>query len=171
MEIREERLNEVHAVRAVIVRAFDKSPETVVLVDLMRARSKILLSYVAEENGKIVGNVMFLPSILKSNDQEIDVATLAPLCVLPELQNQGIGTQLVREALAALRERGHDLVFVLGHRRYYPRFGFRAAGPLGVRNRDHGAGPSFMVLELRPGALDGIAGELVYPPEFKEAGL
>lgn len=168
--LREERPEDVQAVQAMVVQAFDKSPETATLVELMRVRNKLLLSYVAEQEGRIVGNIMFLPSALKSDGMEVEVATLAPMCVLPEFQRQGIGTRLTKEALRILHERGHPVVFVLGHPEFYPRFGFRPAGPVGIKSGDYD-GPAFMVLELRQGALNGMTGELIYPPEFEEAGL
>jgi putative acetyltransferase len=55
-------------------------------------------------------------------------------------------------------------VIVLGHPAYYPRFGFSAklAEPLASPY----AGEAFMALELVPGALAGVSGEVRYPPPF-----
>lgn len=49
---------------------------------------------------------------------------LAPLAVVPSCQKQGVGRLLIAEGLQLLRERGAKLVFVLGHKEYYPRHGF-----------------------------------------------
>ena len=49
---------------------------------------------------------------------------LAPLAVVPSCQKQGVGGLLIAEGLQLLRERGAKLVFVLGHKEYYPRHGF-----------------------------------------------
>jgi putative acetyltransferase len=51
---------------------------------------------------------------------------------------------------------------VLGHPDYYPRFGFRPAWDFGLYYGVPGANPAFMVCELRPGALRGHGGEVVY---------
>jgi putative acetyltransferase len=55
-------------------------------------------------------------------------------------------------------------VIVLGHPHYYPRFGFSAdrARPLTAPY----SGDAFTALALRPGALDGRSGRVVYPAAF-----
>lgn len=90
--------------------------------------------------------------------------SLAPIAVLPSHQRKGIGSWLVREGLRACREAGHRIVIVLGHPEFYPRFGFSAkrAEPL----RSPYSGPAFMAVELLPDALQGIEGEIRYPPPF-----
>lgn len=49
---------------------------------------------------------------------------LAPLAVKPAYQGQGIGGRLIKAGLQLLEEKGSNLVFVLGHREYDPRYGF-----------------------------------------------
>ena len=73
---------------------------------------------------------------------------------------------LVREGLKACGEAGHQIVVVLGHPEFYPRFGFSVelAGCL----RSPFSGPAFMAIELVPGALEGIAGDVRYPPPFDD---
>jgi putative acetyltransferase len=56
---------------------------------------------------------------------------------------------------------------VLGHPEFYPRFGFSAM--MAGRLESPFSGPAFMAVELVPGALEGVAGEVWYPPPF--AGL
>jgi putative acetyltransferase len=70
----------------------------------------------------------------------------------------------VQEGLRVCAAAGHRIVVVLGHADYYPRFGFSAglAQPLQAPF----SGPSFMALELTPGALTGISGEVRFPPPF-----
>ena len=93
------------------------------------------------------------------------IAALGPMAVLPTWQKRGVGSQLVRAGLEICRAAGYDLVIVLGHTTYYPRFGFQPAPPLGIR-WEHGADSHFMVMELRPGALAGASGVVRYRPEF-----
>jgi len=87
------------------------------------------------------------------------------MAVLPEFQNQGIGSALVRAGLEHCREQGHRTVIVLGHPYFYPRFGFSAklAEPLWS---PFGGGETWMAMELAPGALGGVAGRVEYPPPF-----
>jgi len=89
------------------------------------------------------------------------------MAVVPELQKNGIGSQLVQSGLAELRAAGHELVVVLGHPAYYPRFGFGKASTYGIRSEYAVPDEVFMALELKPGVLRGRGGGVVrYRPEF-----
>jgi len=95
---------------------------------------------------------------------------LAPMAVLPALQGQGIGTELVREGVEACRRLGHTIVVVVGHPRFYPRFGFVPAAQYGIRAPFEVPEEAFMVLVLgRPERLEGISGLVQYPSAFNEA--
>ncbi len=91
------------------------------------------------------------------------------MAVLPQCQNRGIGSALVRRGLEEARTRGHRLVIVVGHPEYYPRFGFIRAQPLGIRPPFEVPVEAFLALELQPEALHGIQGVVEYPPEFNES--
>jgi putative acetyltransferase len=91
------------------------------------------------------------------------------MAVLPELQNQGIGSRLVREGLDECRRIGCDVVVVVGHPEYYPRFGFVPASQKGLCCEYPVPDEVFMALELKPGALANQEGLLRYRPEFKDA--
>lgn len=107
----------------------------------------------------------YRPSQSTSQPPSRPLAALGPVAIAPTHQRQGIGSQLIVAGLDLCRAMGYDLVIVLGHREYYPRFGFRPAAPLGIR-WEHGAEAHFMVLELQPGALAGVSGVARYRPEF-----
>ena len=92
------------------------------------------------------------------------------MSVLPEFQRQGIGSKLVTAGLEACRANGHDVVFVLGHTAYYPRFGFSRASDYRIEN-EYNAGDSFMVIDLKEGVLPLISGMAKYAPEFREAAV
>jgi putative acetyltransferase len=89
---------------------------------------------------------------------------LAPVAVLPDQQRQGIGAELIRYGLNWLHQKGETIVIVLGSPNYYPRFGFSA------EKARHLVSPfppeAFMALELKTGALDGMAGRVKYPDSF-----
>jgi putative acetyltransferase len=89
------------------------------------------------------------------------------MSVLPEFQNRGIGSRLVREGLEACRQRDYEVVVVLGHIDYYPRFGFVRAKDRGLDN-EYDAVDAFMVMELRKGVLERIHGLVKYAPEFRD---
>lgn len=63
---------------------------------------------------------------------------------------------------------GHKIVILLGHPAYYSRFGFLPARVKGLEVPIPAPDEAFMALELIPGALDGINGMVIYPPEFME---
>jgi putative acetyltransferase len=134
------------------------------LVDALRSEGYGRVSLVADEEGLAVGHILFSELLIVTPRRTVEALSLAPLAVVPDRQRRGIGSGLVREGLRACLERGHRIVVVLGHPEFYPRFGFSAAlaGPLGAPF----SGPAFMALELVPGALEGVSGEVSYPPPF-----
>jgi putative acetyltransferase len=157
MLVRLETPSDHDAVRRVHASAFT-TPEEADLVDALRAAAKPLVSLVAEEDGEVVGHVMFSPVTLPDHPER-RLMSLAPLAVVPTRQRSGIGAALLRAGLEHCREIGTGAVVVLGHPTYYPRFGF-------VRADDYGIGCPFldapsdawMLLELEPGHLRGANG-------------
>ncbi len=166
--VRPERPDDVAAIRGVNERAFGGVAEAG-LVDALRKAGKATVSLVAQENDRVVGHILFSPVTLERAPFGVRGVGLAPMSVLPELQNRGIGSQLVHHGLAACRAAGCDLAVVLGHVDYYPRFGFTQARQFGLEN-EYQAGDAFMVLELRKGALNDVSGLVKFATEFREAG-
>jgi putative acetyltransferase len=68
--------------------------------------------------------MLFSRMLIETGNRPMSAVALAPRAVLPEHQRRGVGGQLVRHGLDWLRERGEQVVIVLGHPAYYPRFGF-----------------------------------------------
>ncbi|HTB18851.1 MAG TPA: N-acetyltransferase [Bryobacteraceae bacterium] len=161
--IREEQPGDQQLVRHVNEAAFGRSDEAD-LIDGLREEGAVLLSLVAEVNGQIVGHILFSRMIVETRQVSLAAVSLAPMAVLPEHQGRKVGSQLVRRGLAELLKRGERIVIVLGHKNYYPRFGFTA------EKARYLASPfppeAFMALELADGALDGIHGTVKYPAAF-----
>jgi aminoglycoside 6'-N-acetyltransferase I len=84
---------------------------------------------------------------------------------LPDFQNQGIGSALTRRGLEVCREQGHRIVVVVGHPRFYQRFGFSHEMATRLESPYSGS-DSHMAAELVPGALGQVSGKLLYPPPF-----
>lgn len=164
--IREERAGDIEAVRAINSAAFGGDDEAH-LVDALREAGALLLSLVAERDGKVIGHIAFSAASL-DEAPEIDVVGLAPIAVLPGYQRQGVGSAMIQAGLERLRKAGYELVMVLGHPAYYPRFGFEPASRFGVRWTQPVPDEAFMLLELQPGVLAGVHGVLRYHP-FIEA--
>tara|TARA_Y100000588_G_scaffold392070_1_gene502671 strand:+ start:1184 stop:1684 length:501 start_codon:yes stop_codon:yes gene_type:complete len=158
--IREEAKGDRIPIREVNWSAFGTEIEAD-LVDRLRAEGLARLSLVAEagEDG-LVGHILFS----EVQVGEMPVLALAPMAVKPEWQRRGVGTQLVETGLKLCQEAGHKAVLVVGHPAYYPRFGFSVERAKGLNSPF--SGEAFMVLELGPGALDGVTAEVQYPPAF-----
>jgi putative acetyltransferase len=161
--IREERPSDRDAIFAVNARAFETDAEAR-LVDILRERNAVVVSLVAEIDGAVAGHILFSPVTVGDGA----FVALAPMSVLPEHQRSGVGSALVRAGIAACRARGDAAIFVLGHAEYYPRFGFVPAGPKGLHYQSEEFDPHFFVLELRPGALDGVQGLVEFHAAFDE---
>ena len=146
------------AIRAVEEAAFGQ-PDEAELVDRLRADVDALVELVAEDGGEVVGHILFSPM---RNEAGLSVAALAPVAVAPARQRGGVGGALVRAGLEACRAAGVDLVVVLGHADYYPRFGFSAQAAEALTAPF--SGPHFMALELTPGALRPMT--VRYAPAF-----
>ena len=137
-------------------------------MDRLRDAGALTLSLVAEVEGRIIGHIAFSPVRISSESSETEVMGLAPMSVRPEFQRSGVGSQLVRRGLEMLRENGYEIVVVLGHPAYYPRFGFEQADSRGIAWEFDAPAEAFMVMELRDGALEGVHGKVRYRPEFNE---
>ena len=161
--IRAEVPTDYDAIREVNRPAFGGEDEAR-LVAALRDAGYVKMSQVAEVGGQVVGHILFSVLPIVRADGTVEALALSPLAVLPSHQRRGIGSSLVREGLTACTEVGHRIVVVLGHPEFYPRFGFSAE--LAGRLKSPFSGPSFMAAELVPGALEGVKGEVRYPPPF-----
>ncbi len=165
MIIRHEEPADQAAIRHVNEAAFQGVGEANA-IDALRRRGQLTLSLVAVLDQQIVGHLLFTPAIIEASDRVWPALGLAPLAVLPEFQRQGIGTALMKAGLDQCRELGYEIVIVLGHVAYYPRFGFEPAYRYGVSNEFGVTGDAFMILGLHSGALDGVGGTAKYQPEW-----
>jgi putative acetyltransferase len=163
LTIREEAPADFAAIHELNRLAFGQDDEAA-LVDRLRAEGLVVASLVAVEDGTVTGHILFTRLPIDTPAGTVAAVALAPMAVRPERQRQGIGSALVRAGVEVCRALGERIVIVVGHPEYYPRFGFSAelAGPL----RSPYSGPACMALELAPGALAGIAGDIRYPDAF-----
>lgn len=148
MQIRPATPGDHTAIHAVVAAAFGQ-PDEADLVDALRADGDALVELVAEADGAVVGHILFSPL---ATDTDARFAALAPLSVQPGRQKDGLGTWLMETGHELLRAAGIEAVIVLGHPAYYPRVGYSAEAAKTVKSPF--AGPSFMALALKPGALD-----------------
>lgn len=119
------------------------------------------LSLVAEEDGRIVGHILFTKADVGGHT----VLALAPLSVLPPHQRKGIGQALMAEGHRIAKKLGFDYSVVLGHAGYYPRAGYRPASRFGIKAPFDVADENFMAFKLNPGAAE-LHGTIRYDTAF-----
>lgn len=167
MQVRPELPTDAEAVRAVNQAAFETNTEAN-LVELLHEQASRLISLVADDSGSIVGHILFSPAVLLGHPG-VKIMGLAPMAVLPARQRRGIGSTLVRAGLDACTQLGFAAVIVLGHAKYYPRFGFQPASRFALGCEYDVPDDVFMALELEPGILTGKTGTIRYHPAFVSA--
>ena len=163
--VRNEKPEDIIAIHEVNEKAFGQ-PAEANLVDALRANGKVILSLVAVQDDKVVGHILFSPVTVESDRETFAAVGLAPMAVLPEHQNQGVGSKLVKTGLDQCRKALHESVVVLGHPEFYPRFGFTPASRYGIKSEYDVRDEVFMIMELREGALLGRSGIVKYQSEF-----
>jgi putative acetyltransferase len=169
IKIREENKEDYDAVRIVNDRAFG-TPEEGRIINTLRNVCQETLSLVAVSDEKIVGHIFFSPVTIDHGDTQIIGMGLAPMAVLPEFQNQGIGSLLVKEGIQRIKKTDCPFIIVLGHPHYYPRFGFERASIYGLKTQwEDIPDEAFMVIILNKSVMSGVSGVAKYRSEFDEA--
>lgn len=111
---------EVHA------RAFGYGKEAELTAALLQDQTaEPMVSLLAFANNEPAGHILFTKAALAGNYHSPLMHILAPMAVLPEFQRKGIGGRLIMAGLKQLQDMGSQMVFVLGHKEYYPKYGFR----------------------------------------------
>ena len=111
-----------------------------------------------DADGRLVGTVRLWD--VTAGEGGAAALLLGPLAVDPSVKSGGIGSALMRRAIAEARRLGHGAILLVGDAPYYARFGFSAEktdalsmpGPYEKRR--------FLALELIEGWLDGAKGTL-----------
>jgi len=166
--IRSETPEDIDSIRRINLQAFGQKAEAAI-VDKLRNRNALTISLVATMENEVVGHIAFSPVVIESQCLSFEAVALAPMAVLPAHQRKGIGSQLVRAGLEECRRLGHDIVVVLGHPDYYPRFGFVSAKQRGIDCEFEVPDEAWMVLELKEGILRGKSGTVKFQSEFQES--
>jgi putative acetyltransferase len=169
IETRDEELHDYEAIRGVHEQAFHRDLEAI-LVDRLRKHDRLVVSLVAVAGEEIVGHVAFSPITVGNPFTGFRGLGLGPVAVLPDYQNNGIGSKLIENGLDKCRTAGYDAVTVLGDPAFYSRFGFVQAGKHHLGN-EYGADDSFMILELKPHVLERLSGLVKYADDFGDVGL
>lgn len=172
IEVRQETDHDYKIVGYVVEKAFKNAEHSdhkeQLLVERLRKSDAFIpeLSIVAEVDEKIAGHIMLTKLHINDGEKSYESLALAPVSVLPEYQNQGIGSILIVESIRIAKDLGYKSIIVLGHDKYYPRFGFEPASKWNIKAPFDVPDENFMALELEEGGFDGVSGRVVYPEEF-----
>jgi len=141
MLVRQETEADVAAIHAVHQAAFAgvspaADPVEAGLVRGLRSDSGWIpeLSLVAERPAETSGSLQIVGHVVCSLGSIGETAALGlgPLGVLPKYQGEAVGTALMHAVLGAADAVGYPVIVLLGHRGYYPRFGFVPAVDVGI---------------------------------------
>lgn len=161
---RPETDSDIGTVHAINAAAFDTEAEAD-LIDALRADARAWiegLSVLAQtDDGRVVGHALFT----RCHVDGAPALALAPCAVLPAFQRTGAGSAAIRTGLESARRMGENLVLVLGHADYYPRFGFAPASGFGVRAPFEVPDAAMMALALDP-SRPTPRGTIRYPDAF-----
>lgn len=167
MVIRSEQLEDHARVDEVHRRAFGQPDEAQLVAAIRQADGfDPFLSLVAVQNEQLLGHILFSPISIVGENGDVPALALAPMAVIPGCQRQGIGSELVAAGLQTARLAGHRIVIVLGHAKYYPRFGFVRCSQFDITSPFPAPDEAFMVMALTPGSLEDVSGEVRYPAPF-----
>ena len=128
------------------------------------------LDFVMEQEGKLIGQNVFMKAVIKSDDgSDIDICTMGPICITPELKRKGYGKILLDYSLKKAKEYGFKAVCFEGNIDFYGKSGFKPASEFGIRYHGLPEGEDasfFLCKELEPGYFDGVTGEYATPSGY-----
>ncbi len=128
------------------------------------------LDLVMVKDGHIMGQNMFMKTVINADDgRVIDVLTMGPICIAPDLKRRGYGKKLLDYCLERAAEMGFGAVLFEGNIRFYSHCGFDYARKFGIRYHDlpEGADDSFFLCrELIRGYLEGVTGVYQTPKGY-----
>lgn len=157
IRIKETCEEDIETILEVEKRAFGSEVEAQLVANLLSDKTtEPNLSLLAYAENEAIGHILFT-RVRIGEQNNVLAHILAPLAVKPSFQKQGIGGLLITEGLKGLKKKNSELVFVLGHNTYYPKYGFiNNAAKLGFEapytiSEEHAN--AWMVQELNAGAI------------------
>ncbi len=133
MDIIREKPKHKAEVRQLLDLCFEDEPMSEVVQELrLLSDFEQKMARVAIVNEQIIGYILYSPSKIVYQEQEINTLLMAPLAVLPAYQGMGIGGDLIRSAHQKAKLLEYDYVLALGHQDYFSRFGYRPITDYGL---------------------------------------
>jgi putative acetyltransferase len=163
MTIRPETPQDYHAVESLTRDAFWNlfvpGCDEHYLVHIMRDHPDFVkeLAFVAEDHGKIIGNIMYMKtSVIGVDDNEtLETLSFGPVCVAPSHQHQGVGTQLIRHTMTLAASLNYKAIIILGHPHNYCKHGFKSSKDFNISDAQGRYPFGQLAKELVPDAFKG----------------
>lgn len=174
IQIRQEQKKDYKTVFQIIEKAFKEMEYSSLteqfIVEKLRKNEAFIpeLSLVAELEGQLVGYIILTKIQIDNGQQLFEALTLGPVAVLPELHGKSIGSQLIKEVHKRAEQLGHQIIVLLGHKDYYPRFGYELMQKYDIALPFEAAPENCMVIGLTADALKGVSGKVIYSKPFLE---
>ena len=128
------------------------------------------LDFVMEQNGRIIGQNIFVETVIEADDGRIiPVLTMGPIGILPARKRRGYGKKLLDYSVGKAAELGYGAVLFEGNIDFYGKSGFDYSSKFGIRYHDlpEDADASFFLCkELISGYLDGVTGVYQTPQGY-----
>jgi len=164
--IRKTHPNEFHTTENLTREAFwnlfkPGCDEHLALHQLRKSRSYIeQLDFVALQEENIVGHIISTKAkVVDCHNNEYELLCVGPVSVLPEHQNNGIGSKLMSNSITEAKHLGFKGMVLFGNPKFYQRFGFINAKEYGIATKDNQNFDAFMALELQKNSLRDIKGK------------
>ena len=128
------------------------------LAHILRSHKDFIpeLDLVAEQDGRIIGNVMYTRSHLTDETgKEKEILTFGPLAVLPGYQRMGVGRALLERSFEIARNMGYDVIVIFGSPANYITIGFKSCRKFNICPEGDIFPTAMLVKELKEGVLDG----------------
>ena len=174
--IRRETENDRSAVEALIREAFWNvyAPGCVEHFVLHNYRSNPdfihALDFVMEEDGKIIGHVMYSKAeIIREDGSAMPAWTFGPISIHPDYKRKGYGLKLLNYSIEKAREMGIGVLCMEGNIEFYKHAGFVLASSLNIHYHaepKESEVPYFLAQELIPGYLEGVEGTYHTPKGY-----
>lgn len=126
------------------------------LVHVMRQHPDFVpeLDFVIEQEGRIIGNIMYTRAWLEdAHGERKQILTFGPVSILPAWQRRSYGKRLMEHSFAAARDLGLDAVVIFGNPANYVGLGFKSSHKYGVALAGGIYPSALLAMELTAGAL------------------
>lgn len=128
------------------------------------------LDFVMEEDGKIVGHVMYSKAeIVLENGAILPAWTFGPISIHPDYKRKGYGLRLLNHSIEKAKELGIGVLCMEGNIEFYKHAGFALASSMNIHYHaepKNAVVPYFLVQELLPGYLEGVEGTYYTPKGY-----